>query len=78
MQGTHEQFDADRSADPRNYAVYPTDSFQHDLNCSICNRTFYVDRVVYDSAVRSIEEGLDNPFLCDECESEYEEFAHKR
>jgi hypothetical protein len=76
MQGTREQFDADRMAESRSYLRNPGGRFQHNLNCSICNRSLYVDKQLYDSVVRSIEDGLDNPFLCDECQVEYEELAH--
>jgi hypothetical protein len=76
MQGTREQFDADRTDTIEAYSQTPYGIYQHNLNCSNCNQSLYVDKETYKRVLRSIEEGLDNPFLCDECQSEYEDLAH--
>lgn len=49
---------------------------QSALACGFCNRTYYVDDVMFRQALTAMEEGLDNPFCCDECEAEYEELSH--
>lgn len=49
---------------------------QSELVCGFCNETYYVDDVTFNQAVSAMEEGLDNPFCCDECEAEYEELSH--
>jgi hypothetical protein len=76
MQGTREQFDADRIGDRPTYSRIRNGNFQHNLNCSICNQSLYVDKEHYEKVVRSIKEGLDNPFLCEECQEEHTELEH--
>ena len=49
---------------------------QSELVCGFCNETYYVDDVTFNHAISAMEEGLDNPFCCDECEAEYEELYH--
>jgi hypothetical protein len=49
---------------------------QSELVCSFCNETYYVDDVIFRQAMSAMEEGIDNPFCCDECETEYEELSH--
>jgi hypothetical protein len=49
---------------------------QFQLICEVCGGTFYVDQVTFRQALTAMEEGNENPFCCDECESEYEELAH--
>lgn len=49
---------------------------QSALACAYCNRTFYVDDVIFHQAITALAEGLDNPFCCDECEADAEELAH--
>jgi len=49
---------------------------QSELVCGFCNGTYYVDDVMVRQAMSAMEEGLDNPFCCDECEAEYEEMSH--
>ncbi len=49
---------------------------QSKLVCGSCNEIYYVDENTFNQAVTAMEEGLDNPFCCDECETEYEELSH--
>ncbi len=49
---------------------------QSELACGICNETYYVNEVTFKQAIRAMEQGLDNPFCCDQCEAEYEEMSH--
>jgi hypothetical protein len=46
------------------------------LACAFCNRTYYVDDVIFHQAISALAEGLDNPFSCDECEADHEELSH--
>ena len=55
---------------------YPKGPNQKRLTCSLCSGTYYVDEVTYHQAVQAMEEGLDNPFCCEECEADYDELAH--
>ena len=55
---------------------YGKGSNQSELLCGFCNEASFVDDVTFRQAVSSMEEGLDNPFCCDECEEDYEEITH--
>lgn len=77
MQATRAQFDANQTEDRGTYTEYPTDENQYNVNCGICNQSLYVDKQQYESVVRAIEEGLDNPFVCDDCREEYAELEHQ-
>ena len=49
---------------------------QFELVCEFCGDTCYVDEVTYRQALTAMEEGNDNPFCCDECESDYEGLSY--
>ena len=49
---------------------------QSELICGTCGGIYYVDEVTFHQAMSAMEEGSDNPFCCDECETEYEELSH--
>ncbi|MGH9872922.1 MAG: hypothetical protein ACRD9S_10710 [Pyrinomonadaceae bacterium] len=49
---------------------------QSELACAFCGDTYYVDEVTFQQAMTAMEEGIDNPFCCDECEEEYDELSH--
>lgn len=49
---------------------------QQELVCGFCNETYFVDDLTFQRAMAAMEEGIDNPFCCDECEQEYEELSH--
>jgi len=49
---------------------------QSELVCGFCGDTYYVDEVTFHQAMSAMEEGVDNPFCCDECEAEYEDASH--
>ena len=56
--------------------TYRTGPNQHELECGFCGATYYVDEAIFDRVSSAIEQGFDNPFCCDDCESEYEELSH--
>jgi hypothetical protein len=55
---------------------YKTEQNRFEISCSSCFKTFYADEQIYESIKRSLEQALDNPFLCDDCRQEYEEMAY--
>ncbi|CAN5354354.1 hypothetical protein BH10ACI3_BH10ACI3_13990 [soil metagenome] len=62
-----------------NYVHFSDHQFgqnQHEINCSMCFETFYTDEATFDNLCKAIEEGIENPFLCGDCQEEYEELAH--
>ena len=48
------------------------------LYCSNCHESFYVDKDFYDLTIRTIENGIDNPFVCDDCQDEVDELGYER
>jgi hypothetical protein len=49
-----------------------TDDNQHEVRCGMCSRELYVDDVGYRLYMDALDSGLDNPFLCEVCNDEYE------
>ncbi len=58
---------------PTTYRISPN---QSELLCGLCGAAYYVDEVIFDQAMAAMEEGIENPFCCDECETEDEELSH--
>ena len=75
MQGTMLEHDGDISIEDVCITDYATEQNRNQLNCGVCNGTFYADDVTFQGISRVIEQGLDNPFMCDVCREEYEEMA---
>ena len=76
MQITREQFDADRVEDGQTYSTHPKGQNVFNVNCGICNRSLYVEKDLYASIAGSVEKGIDNPFICDDCSEEYVDMEH--
>jgi hypothetical protein len=47
-----------------------------ELVCGFCHEVYYVDETTFNNAMHAMEEGIDNPFSCEDCEAEYEELSH--
>ena len=71
-----EEFDADRIEEKIGATRLKTRENPHQVNCASCGEAYFVDRAMFDSISQAIVKGLDNPFVCDRCETEYEEVAH--
>jgi hypothetical protein len=76
MPPSRAQFDADRVENQSTYTKLSTNTNPYSLNCGICNQSLYVDKQTYEGAVNAIEKGLDNPFVCEDCQAEYAELEH--
>jgi hypothetical protein len=75
MMRIREEFDADR--DTREKATsFPSGDHQFPMICSMCDRTVYVSKEFSEKITRAIKEGLDNPYVCEECEREFGELEH--
>lgn len=72
-----EEIDGDLVAEYVGITDFRTDVNRFEINCAECNRTYYADSETSDGIYRSIEQGLDNPFLCTECKRELEESAYE-
>ena len=75
MQGTRLERDAELAEYQNAVTELKTQSNVHGISCSLCNRTYYTDNSTFEGISRAIEEGLDNPFICDRCSAEDAEFA---
>ncbi|HSK70403.1 MAG TPA: hypothetical protein VK892_01820 [Pyrinomonadaceae bacterium] len=70
-----EEISADLNESYVGITDFKTGQNQYEINCGVCNKMFYADAETLESINRAVEQGLDNPFLCEECQREYEELA---
>ena len=70
-----EEIDADLNENNGGVTDYKTRRNQFEINCGVCFKTFYADKETFESLNRAIEQALDNPFLCSDCQRDYEESA---
>jgi hypothetical protein len=75
--GFREEIDGDLSENYVSISDYKTEQHQHEIICSVCCKTFFANKATHDNICRVIEQGLDNPFLCDDCQQEYDELAYE-
>ena len=75
MQRIREEFDGDQ-VERRPVADYPATTSPFEIVCSVCGGPMYVDAATRREFQRVMEHELDNKFICDECEQEYDELAH--
>ncbi len=73
---TRSAIDGDLIENYVNITDYKTNLNQHQINCGDCAKLFYADTATYEGIVRAIEQGLDNPFMCEDCRLEYDELAY--
>ena len=72
-----EDVDADRIENLVTVTDYMTDQNKYEISCGPCFKTLYADRQTSEGLLRSIEQGLDNPFMCNDCQLELEEEAYE-
>ena len=70
-----EEIDADRAENYASVTYYINGRNKYEIKCGLCNKTLYTDKETSERIYRSIEQGLDNPFLCNDCEQEFEDLA---
>lgn len=51
---------------------------EHELRCSVCARSVFVDDQEFRLASEAITSGADNPIRCEICEEEYDDLAYER
>ena len=68
--------DGDRVDDLVSITDHRISKDQFEVDCASCGGTFFADKMAYASIRRAIEQGIDNPFLCSDCEDEYDELAY--
>lgn len=77
MQAIREEIDADLTENYVGVTDFKTDKNQYEIACADCNKIFYADRKTYEGISRAVRQGLDNPFLCTDCEEDLEELAYQ-
>lgn len=50
---------------------------QVSIRCGMCGDLYYVDEATKARIAEVVETGLDNPFRCEDCESEYDDLAYE-
>jgi uncharacterized protein YlaI len=78
MQGTRLERDADLIENELTITELRTSLNTNEINCGLCNKIFFSDNSTFQAISRAIEEGLDNPFICDGCRAEYDDLATQR
>jgi hypothetical protein len=58
------------------FSLYPSVHNRQEINCGACGRAYYTDKVNYETWLRAIEQGIDNPFVCDDCQLEENDLAY--
>ena len=72
-----EEIDADLHENYVSITDNMTSRNRYEINCGECNKTFYADKETSEKIYRSMEQGLDNSFLCTDCQREYDELAYE-
>ena len=57
--------------------AFMTERNEHEVRCGMCARPVYVDDETYNFVADAISAGLDNPFLCEVCEEEYDDLVYE-
>ena len=78
MPTLREEHDADRQDDRGEVSGQRTEHNTHEVSCSICNRTLYVDDAMLEKINRAVQTGLENPLICEVCIQEGEELSHQK
>lgn len=72
---TRSEVDGDMNENYVTITELKTDDNKFEIICGDCDRTFYTDEETFDKFSRTLEQGLDNPFLCSYCQQEYDDLA---
>lgn len=76
MNGQRSFYDADRTESFGEPTVFQNDLNQNEVYCSVCGEMFFTDDLSFEKITRTVENTLENPFVCEDCRSEYEEMEH--
>lgn len=75
MQGIKKELDADRKENYVSITDFITEQNKYEFSCEKCGKIFFADKPTFENINRAVEQGLDNPFLCENCRRRYEEAA---
>ncbi len=71
-----EFLDADRQ-NQINPSVFKTEKNKNRVYCGMCGGIYFVDDAFYDAIIKVIRETTESPFLCNDCQQEYEALANR-
>lgn len=74
--GTREELDADLGERYVDFSDFRSGRNHHEIDCGMCGKVFYTNNIIHENIVRTIEQGLDNPFVCDDCQQEIDAEAY--
>ena len=74
---TVQSYTDQKQQSPVTAAAIMTDEKQHEVRCGMCAKELYVDDEGYRLYMEAITSGLDNPFLCDICNEEYDDLVYE-
>ena len=55
---------------------YETPANRFEVRCGMCGDLYYVNEAVLAAIDTAVAAGLDNPFMCDDCQEESDELAY--
>jgi len=75
MQRQRSFYESDRIEQLQQPTRYITQLNKNEVYCGMCGDVYFLDDVQFKTVNRVIENTLENPFLCQECEFERDEDA---
>jgi uncharacterized protein with PIN domain len=69
------EFDGDFPKKLHQFSSFKTETEPHEIRCSICGKLYFVDREMFNKFAELLKYNLDNQFLCENCERDYQESA---
>ena len=70
-------YEADKVEEFGNPTSARTDENTHEVICGTCGETFFVDDKQAAHIEKAMKMTMENTFLCEGCQSEYEELSHR-
>ncbi len=77
MERLRTYYDADRAGQAAIPTTFQTGNNKNEIFCSLCGGTVFVNDLIFEDVKRVIENTLENPFMCEDCLTEYDELAHQ-
>ena len=69
-------YDADKTEDFEKATTHKTAQNSHEVLCDSCGERFFVGETQAKHIKEAFETTRENVFICDGCQSEYEDLAH--
>ena len=69
------EYDSDFPKKLHQFKSHRTENHQQEIRCSVCGKLYFVNDETFKRLERLMKYDLDNQFLCDDCEREYQNAA---